>query len=100
MGEMEIGDYIVEWDDKKAEINFKKHGIRFKFAARVFLDKNRIEDYDELHSDDEERIKVIGKVDKVLFVIYTERQDKYRLISARYANKKEIDDYYGQYSYL
>ena len=73
MGEMEIGDYIVEWDDDKNEKNFKKQGIRFKFAARVFLDNNRIENYDELHSDDEERVKVIGKVDKVLFVIYTER---------------------------
>ena len=87
-------------DDNKAEINFKKHKIRFEVAARVFLDENRIEDYDEFHSDDEDRISVIGKVDKVLFVIYTERQDKYRLISARYANKKEIDEYYGQYSYL
>ena len=97
---MEIGDYIVEWDDNKAEINIKKHGIYFEDAARIFLDENRIEDYDELHSDYEERIKVIGKVDEILFVIYTERGEKYRLISARYANKKEVNDYYGQYSYL
>ena len=100
MGEIEIGDCIVEWDDKKAEINIKKHGIYFEDAARIFLDENRIEDYDELHSDYEERIKVIGKVDEILFVIYTERGEKYRLISARYANKKEVNDYYGQYSYL
>ena len=37
MGEMEVGEYFVEWDDNKAELNFKKHGIRFKVAARVFL---------------------------------------------------------------
>ena len=100
MGEIEVGEFIVEWDDNKAEINYKKHGIRFKFAARVFLDENRIENFDELHSEDEDRIKVIGMVDEVLSVIYTERGERYRLISARYATKSEEDEYYGQYPYL
>ena len=100
MGEIIVGDYQVEWDDEKAKINFQKHKLRFELAARVFLDDNRLEDYDELHSDDEERIKTIGRVGKILAVIYTERGEKYRLISARYATQKEVDDYYGQYSYL
>ena len=100
MGEIQIEDYLVEWDDDKAEKNFKKHKIRFEIAARVFLDDYRIEDFDELHSDDEERIKVIGRVGKILAVIYTERGEKYRLISARYADKKEQEDYYGQYQNL
>ena len=96
MGEIEVGEYIVEWDDNKAELNFKKHGIRFKIAARVFLDEKRFEDYDELHSDDEDRWKVVGKVRNVLVVIYTERGEKYRLISARNANKRERSKYYGR----
>lgn len=100
MGEIEIGNYIVEWDDEKNKINFQKHGIYFEDAARVFLDENRIDDFDEFHSDDEERIQVIGKVDKILFVVYTERTEKYRLISARYATKKEVKKYYGQYQNL
>lgn len=99
MGEVEIEDIIVEWDDDKAEINKKKHKVSFEMAAEIFLDENRIEDYDELHSDDESRIKVIGKVEEILFVIYTERGERYRLISARLANKKEREDYYGQYYY-
>ena len=100
MGEIIFDEYIVEWDDDKNEKNYRKHGIYFEDAARIFLDDNRIEDYDVFHSDDEDRIRVIGKVDEILFVIYTERRDSYRLISARYANRKEINDYYGQYSYL
>jgi len=100
MGEIEIGEYIVEWDDEKAEINYKKHGIRFRVAARIFLDNDRIEDYDELHSEYEDRWKVVGKVRNVLVVIYTERGEKYRLISARFANKREEDEYYGQYHNL
>lgn len=69
-------------------------------AARIFLDNNRIEEFDDEHSDDEERIKVLGIVEKVLVVIYTERREKLRLISARYATKNEEDEYYGQYPYL
>ena len=100
MGEIDIGDYIVERDDNKNEINFKKHGIRFNVAARVFLDENRIEDYDEFNSVDEERYKIIGEVEKILVVIYTERGDKNRIISARFADKKERSEYYEQFSFV
>ena len=97
MGEIDIENIVVEWDDNKNEINYKKHGIYFEDAAWIFLDENRIEEFDELHSDFEDRIKVIGRVGKILAVIYTERGENYRIISARYATKKEIDNYYGQY---
>ncbi len=100
MGEVEVGEYLVEWDDEKNKINKKKHGISFETAARIFLDDNRIEYYDELHSDFEDRFRVIGIVDEVLFVVYTEREDRYRLISARQADKSEEGEYYGQYSDL
>ncbi len=100
MGEIEIGDLIVEWDDDKAELNWKKHKIYFEDAAYVFLDDDRIEDYDELHSDYEDRWQVIGKVRGILVVIYTERGEKYRIISARYATTEEEDKYYGQYKDL
>ncbi|MBQ7198166.1 MAG: BrnT family toxin [Selenomonadaceae bacterium] len=100
MGEVEVGEYLVEWDDEKNKINKKKHGITFEDAARIFLDDNRIDIFDEIHSDYEDRIKVIGLVEEVLTVIYTERSEKYRIISARQATKKEEDFYYGQYSDL
>ncbi len=100
MGEIEIGDIVVEWDDNKAESNYKKHGIRFRVAARIFLDDNRIDYFDDLHSDFEDRWKIIGKVRDVLAVIYTERGEKYRIISARYATREEEEEYYGQYQNL
>ncbi len=95
--EIELEGLKIEWDDKKSEINRKKHGIRFSIAARVFLDENRYEEFDELHSDDEDRYKTIGKVGKILVVIYTEREDRTRIISARLADKDEEGKYYGQY---
>ena len=93
----ELGDLKFVWDSEKAKINRKKHGISFEIAARVFLDENNIDDYDEFHSDEEDRIKIIGKVGKILTVIYTERNDRNRLISARPADKNEEALYYEQF---
>ena len=47
------------------------------------------------HSDDEDRYYTIGKVGEVMFVVYTERGEVLRLISARYATKTEEEMYYG-----
>ena len=88
---------IFEWDDNKAELNWKKHRIPFEDAALIFLDENRIYEFDEEHSDYEERRKVIGMVENILFVVYTERGEKLRLISARNATRREKEDYYGQF---
>lgn len=78
-----------EWDNNKAELNFQKHKITFEAAALVFKDPDRIEIYDSVHSNFEDRYITIGKVNDILFVVYTERQDAVRLISARLATPKE-----------
>ena len=98
--EFELEEFGFEWDSEKAEINFQKHKIRFETAAFVFLDDNRIEEFDELHSDFEDRYKVIGKVENVLTVIYTEREDNLRIISARHATRTEEVEYYEQFAYV
>lgn len=83
------------WDKVKSESNKKKHGISFELASKVFYDEERIELYDKEHSIDEDRYITIGKVNEVLFVVYTERNDNIRLISARLADKNEREAYYG-----
>ena len=95
----ELGKHKFIWDNEKAKINKKKHGINFETAAEVFLDENRIDDYDELHSNFEDRTRVIGMVEEILTVIYTERGDRNRIISARKASKTEKEDYYEQFYY-
>ena len=83
--------YSLEWDDEKNAINEKKHGIRFEDAGLVFGDVARIEYYDEIHSIDEDRYIIIGKVEDVLFVVFTERPENnaIRLISASQRKRKE-----------
>lgn len=98
--QMEIGGRLVEWDDNKAAINVKKHGVSFKRAAEIFLDENRYDAFDELHSYYEDRYITIGMVDNILTVVYTERGDATRLISARKATKKERMIYYGEHLHL
>ena len=89
-----------EWDREKAKLNKIKHGVSFKTATAVFDDPNRIEEFDALHSWDEERWQVIGMANDVLFVVYTERLDKIRLISAREATEDERSRYYGGFRIL
>lgn len=88
---------LFEWDDEKAAVNLKKHGVSFQTAVLVFYDENRIEMYDYEHSLNEDRYNTIGMVNDVLFVVYTERKDRLRIISARPANKKERSMYYDRY---
>ena len=95
--EFDLGDYKFIWDAEKAKINKKKHKVSFETAAEVFLDDYKFDDYDELHSDFEDRYKIIGKVREILVVIYTERGERTRIISARQATKGEEEDYYEQF---
>jgi uncharacterized protein len=83
--------YTFEWDDKKAADNKKKHGISFAEAATVFNDEHSLTIYDYQHSDYEERYIDVGqsKNGMIIVVVYTERHDNIRLISARRANEEE-----------
>ena len=91
-----IAETLVEWDDNKNRINIQKHGISFETAALVFADEERIEYYDRLHSQDEDRYVVLGCVQGILYVVYTMRGEAARLISARMANSRERKIYYGE----
>ena len=84
------------WDPKKAASNRKKHGVSFEEAMKVFDDPDRKVDLDLVHSGPVEIRKiVIGTSDfgNKLTVIYTERKDKTRIISARKATKRNRTEY-------
>lgn len=88
---------IFEWDDEKEKINIKKHKLDFETASYVFADENRLEIFDENHSTDEDRYITIGLINQVpvvVMVVYTEREESIRLISARKATPKERSLYY------
>jgi uncharacterized DUF497 family protein len=83
-----------EWNEGKALNNKKKHGVSFELAVTVFDDPFALRVADSKHSKDEERFWQIGESDSgVLVVVFTVRgkgkAERYRLISARKANRKE-----------
>lgn len=91
-----MADLKFEWDEEKNKINKEKHGISFETAAYVFDDVHYIEMYDFEHSIDEDRFIAIGRVGDLLFVVFTERGENIRLISARLATETERRLYYDQ----
>lgn len=90
---------VFEWDENKNQLNKEKHGISFETASYVFRDAFYIEMYDFEHSIDEDRYVAIGKVEDLLFVVFTERGETIRLISARIATPNERRMYYDQNFY-
>ncbi len=90
-------DPIFEWARAKDAANFAKHGVTFAIARWAFDDPFAIIQIDDRHDYGEERLVLTGMATGVLLVIvYTEREDRIRLISARRANKKEYDIYVRQ----
>ena len=86
-----------EWDPDKAIVNLEKHGISFDEASLAFFDPNAIELFDDLNSEDEIRFQLIGisRV-RLLFVGYTLRDDRVRIVTARKANAKQKKYYKEQ----
>lgn len=94
-----------EWDEEKAQKNFKKHGVSFDDAARVLSDDRgdvyHVEEYDAEHSDDEDRyITTASHPDDrniVLVISWTDRSTRTakvtRIISARAATPAERKQY-------
>ena len=84
-----------EWDENKAAVNLKKHGVSFDEAKTVFDDPLYIDFYDPDHSEGEYRYIMIGMSmqNRLLLVAYTERGDAVRLISAREATRAERKAY-------
>lgn len=91
-------DGLFEWDSEKDAANIRKHDISFTDAAEVFDDPYLLSLYDEYHSSpEEERYFSVGCIRSIVVVAvcHTERNGRMRIISARKAERKLEDLYYG-----
>jgi uncharacterized DUF497 family protein len=84
-----------EWDENKNRSNQDKHGIDFADAREVFDDNDAVVYPGHRKTDGENRILLVGKIlgKFIIAVIFTVREQIYRIISARQARKEEIHDY-------
>jgi uncharacterized DUF497 family protein len=87
-----------EWDPTKAEANLRKHRVPLRQAIECFDDNSRLERFDDSSYYGEERWILIGRSrSTVLFVVYTPRDEKIRLISARKADRYEQQLYWNSF---
>ncbi len=86
---------IFQWDKGNIEKNLNKHKITNKEAEEIFFNKPLVIFEDNRHSETEKRFEAFGitKSAKKLTLIFTVRDKKIRVISARIQNKKERRKY-------
>ena len=86
---------LFEWDTEKAKKNIKVHDVSFDEASTVFKDNLSLTIYDPMHSEEEDRLILIGNSckNRLLIIVHVERGDKIRIITARKATKKEREQY-------
>jgi uncharacterized protein len=93
--------YNFEWDPVKAVRNASKHGVTFEQAIEVFKDPMALSLYEDQESSaDEDRWVTVGLVNNLhyLLVVHTYHDQNgngatIRVISARKATKREINQY-------
>jgi uncharacterized protein len=84
-----------EWDRAKAATNYEKHRVRFEHAVLAFDDPFALVEYDDSEDYGEDRFILTGRAaGGTLVVVYTERGNRVRIISAREATDYERRNYY------
>ena len=81
----------IEWDQKKAKSNLKKHRVSFDEATTALSDPMAATGVDPDHSITEERYITFGVSERgrLLVIAHTDEEEKLRIVSARIASKGE-----------
>ncbi len=89
----ELKGIYFEWDEDKNASNQRKHGVRFEEGAEVFFDAAGV--FDDVSVGGERRDSLLGfsLSARVLLVVFIERGERTRIISARRATAQERNDY-------
>lgn len=88
-----------EWDEDKRRANIRKHAIDFLDARKLWSERN-LDPAGQRLVGDEMRITalgVIGEDEMIIAVVYTLREGRVRLISARRARRHERKAYQDQF---
>ena len=85
---------MITWDESKRKRNLKDHDIDLAEVACVF-DAPMVTVEDEREQCGEQRLQSLGWFrNRVVFLVWTERNDSARVISCRYGDKHETRAYF------
>ena|SRR5215207_2566861 len=84
-----------DWDGGNAEKNWQRHRVSQAECEQIFFNRPLVVADDERHSESELRFFALGQTDRgrLLFVVYTLRGERVRVISARDMTRTERKDY-------
>ena len=86
---------MVTWDETKRRLNLKKHKIDIAEVESAF-DSPMITDEDDREAYGELRLQSLAFWrDRVVFIVWTDRDQGPHVISCRYAERSEINDYFS-----
>jgi uncharacterized protein len=90
-----MDDLQFTWDPAKAAANLRKHGVSFEDAATVFRNPLAKVLPDPTHGEQEQRSLIVGHSagGRLLLVVFTEAEDRIRIISGRDASARERREY-------
>ncbi len=84
-----------DWDEGNRDKNWQKHHVSTGECEEVFFNLPLLLEEDPGHSQAEPRFLALGQTNarRLLFIAFTVRQEKIRIISARDMSPKERDHY-------
>jgi uncharacterized DUF497 family protein len=84
-----------EWDNGNITKNWDQHDVSTRECEQIFFNKPLIAKRDRKHSEFENRYYALGQTDwgRLLFVVFTVRKNKIRVISARDMTTAETERY-------
>jgi len=96
MGEADFSRYLgFEWDEENSDKIWRKHKVSPFECEQIFFNQPLVAAPDDTHSHAETRFYVLGRTDaeRLLFLVFTARKDRVRVVSARDMNRAEREVY-------
>lgn len=92
---VKLDESEFQWDKGNRDKSRQKHGVTPDEAESVFVDENSVVIPDMPHSKSEVRFVIVGKsnLGRDLYIAFTRRKDKVRVISARQMHREEVEKY-------
>ena len=92
----DISSLQFDWDTGNSGKNKQKHRVDDWECEEAFFDQHKVVLKDKLHSDTEDRFILLGKTkqERLLFIAFTKRDERIRIISARNVTKKKEVELY------